>query len=90
MVQKATEMPEGQEKKVLIEALANMMKKQYLTWNREAVTDSSILKDLSELSEGKININAQDMKLSETRDILLKNKKNKKIISKKNKPHQNL
>jgi hypothetical protein len=86
MVKKATEMPDNEEKKVLIEALANLMKKQYLTWNREAVNDSNILKDLSELSKGMINISAQDMKLSETRDILLKTKKNKKIITKKNKP----
>jgi hypothetical protein len=86
MVKKATEMPDNEEKKVLIEALANLMKKQYLTWNREAVNDSNILKDLAELSKGLINISAQDMKLSETRDILLKTKKNKKIITKKNKP----
>jgi hypothetical protein len=89
MVKAATEMPDNEEKKVLIEALANIMKKQYLTWNREAVNDSNILKDLSELSKGKINISAQDMKLSETRDILLKTKKNKKIITKKNKTQQN-
>ncbi len=89
MVKRATEMPENDEKKVLTEALANLMKKQYLTWNREAVNDSNILKDLSELSKGLINISAQDMKLSETRDILLKTKKNKKIITKKNKSQQN-
>jgi hypothetical protein len=89
MVKKATEMPDNDEKKVLIEALANIMKKQYLTWNREAVNDSNIFKDLSELSNKLINISTQDMKLSETRDILLKTKKNKKIITKKNKTQQN-
>jgi hypothetical protein len=69
------------------------MKKQYLTWNREAVNDSNIFKDLGEISKGKININPQDLRLSETRDILLKTKKNRKIITKKsnnnNKPLQN-
>ena len=94
MVRKATEMEEGEEKKVLTEMLANIMKKQYLTWNREAVNDVNILKDLSELSKGKINIGVSDMKLSETRDILSKNKKtNKKIIITKknnnNKPLKN-
>jgi hypothetical protein len=89
MVIKATEMPDNEEKKVLIEALANIMKKQYLTWNREAVNDSNILKDLSELSKKKINISAAELKLSDTREILLKTKKNKKIITKKNKPQQN-
>ncbi len=85
MIMKAAEKPEGEEKKVLTEALANLMKKQYLTWNREAVSDSDILKNLAELSKGKININAQDMRLSDTRDILSKTKKNKRIITKKNK-----
>lgn len=91
MVNKATEMEEGEEKKVFIETLANLMKKQYLTWNREAVNDSNIFKDLSEISKGKINVSVQDLKLSETRDILLKTKKNRKIITKKNnnKPQQN-
>lgn len=91
MVHKAAEMNEGEEKKVLTEMLANIMKKQYLTWNREAVNDVNILKDLTELSKGKINISVSEMKLSETRDILSKNKKNKKIIvnKKNNKPHKN-
>jgi hypothetical protein len=90
MVKKATEMPEGEEKKVLTEALANIMKKQYLNWNREAVNDVNILKDLSELSKGKINLQASELKLSETRDILSKNKVNKKvIINKKNKIQKN-
>jgi hypothetical protein len=65
------------------------MKKQYLTWNREAVNDENIVKDLNLLSENKLNANLADMKLSETRDILSKNKKNKKINPKKNKPMKN-
>ena len=87
MALKAAEMPEGVEKKFLVEALANIMKKQYLTWNREAVNDVNILKDLSELSNGKIVLNPNELRLSETRDILSKNiNKNKKIIiTKKNK-----
>ncbi len=92
MVKKAADMPDNEEKKVLTEMLANIMKKQYLTWNREAVNDINILKDLSELSRGAINIEVSDLRLSETRDILSKNKKNKKIIvNKKNnnfKPQQ--
>lgn len=90
MVKKAAEMTEGEDKKMLTEALANIMKKQYLSWNREAVNDENILKNLSELSGGLINLNTQDLRLSETRDILSKNKKNKKvIIAKKNKPLMN-
>jgi hypothetical protein len=88
MVKKAAEMEEGAEKKFLTEALANIMKKQYLTWNREAVNDENILKDLGELSNGEISLSPNELRLSETRDILSKNiKKPKKIIiTKKNKP----
>jgi hypothetical protein len=89
MVKKAAEMPEGQEKKILTEMLANTMKKQYLTWNREAVNDENIVKDLNQLSDNKLNANLADMKLSETRDILSKNKKTKKIIPKRSKPMKN-
>lgn len=90
IIKKAAEMQDGEEKKVLIEMLANIMKKQYLTYNREAVNDENILKDLSQLSKGKINVEVSDLKLSETRDILSKNKKSKKIIiTKKNNKNQN-
>lgn len=80
IVNKAAQMPESEERKVLIQMTANIMKKQYLTYNREAVNDENILKDLAELSNNRINVGMADMKLSETRDILSKNKKGKKII----------
>ncbi|MGC8802439.1 MAG: DUF4290 domain-containing protein [Bacteroidales bacterium] len=86
MIQKAVEMPEGTEKTALIEMIANLMKRQYLTWNRDAVTDEVILKDLYELSKGKINLAPDMLKLSETRAIQSQNRqKNKKMtINKRN------
>jgi hypothetical protein len=50
------------------------MKKCYLTWNREVVTDEAIFEDLNKLSGGALKVPA-DLKLSESRDILSKNKK---------------
>jgi hypothetical protein len=50
------------------------MKKCYLTWNREVVTDEVIFEDLKKLSGGTLEVPA-DLKLSESRDILSKNKK---------------
>ncbi len=84
MVKKATEMEEGEEKNFLIKMLANHMKKSYLTWNRENVSDEQIFSDLRELSNSKINLQTSDFKLSETRDILQKNR-NKKRTQRKNK-----
>jgi len=74
LIQQAVEYEEGPEKEVLIRLIANHMKKCYLTWNREAVSDTTIFKDLELLSGGKIVVNPE-LRLSETRDILSKNKK---------------
>jgi len=82
MIKKATEMEEGEEKEALISMLANHMKKSYLTWNREVVNDEQIFLDLKELSNGKIDVKVEALKLSETRDILNKNRKKKPIKKK--------
>jgi hypothetical protein len=74
MIQKATEMPDGVEKSVLTQLIANHMKKSYLTWNREVVTDDIIFQDIEELSNGNL-IPDKSMKLPETKDILSKTKK---------------
>ena len=60
------------------ELLANQMKKAYLAWNKDAVEDSKILKDLVYLSHGKLKPDL-DMHLLETSDIF-------KLQPKKGKP----
>jgi hypothetical protein len=85
MAKTVAEMEEGPEKKAAIEHLANLLKKFYLTWNREAVNDASIFHDLKEISSGKLNVNPEELRLSETRDILFKHKKPKNKIIKKSK-----
>lgn len=55
LIAKAVEYPDGEEKSALILAIANLMKRSYLTWNRDTVTDDVILQQLNELSAGKIN-----------------------------------
>ena len=74
LIAEAIKIEDGEEKDALVRLIANHMKKCYLTWNREVVTDESIFADLKTLSEGKIII-PEDMKLSESRDILSKGKK---------------
>ena len=77
MIDKAVEMEEGEEKKDLVKMIANHMKKSYLTWNREAVSDEAIFGDLKTLSGNKLEIDPE-LELSETKDILAKNiKKNR-------------
>jgi len=81
LIDAASKYPEGEEKEQLIKIIANHMKKSYLTWNREVVSDGEIFKDLRELSGGKINIGG-DLKLNDSREILSKNKR-KRIMRKK-------
>jgi hypothetical protein len=85
MINKAAEMAEGEEKESLIKLLANHMKKSYLTWNREVVNDEQIFLDLKELSGGRISIQTEDLRLSETRDILNKNRKKPRSAQSKKK-----
>ena len=75
MISVAIEMEEGELKEILIQLIANHMKKSYLTWNKEAVSDEQIFKDLKIISDGKIDVNFEENKLTETRDILAKNKR---------------
>ena len=54
MVAKAVKLEEGDEKNAIILMIANLMKRMYLTWNRDSVTDDVILIHLKEMSGGKI------------------------------------
>lgn len=83
MIQKASEF-EGEEKEILIELLANHMKKSFLAWNKDAVEDEKIFKDLEELSGGKLKIDKK-LKLTESKNLLSKPKKKKNSSNKSNK-----
>ena len=70
MVIAATSFEEGQEKNLLYEILANHMKKTYLTWNRDSVTDDVIFDDIRNLSNGRLTPPA-GLELTETKDIVV-------------------
>jgi hypothetical protein len=76
MIEKAVELEPGEEKEDLVRMIAYHMKKSYLTWNREAVSDEEILLDLKKLSGGRLEISG-DLKLPETKEILAKGRKKK-------------
>ena len=56
IIDKARQYPEGEEKNALTEQIANLMKRSYLTWNRDSVNDEVILKQLNELSKGGLKL----------------------------------
>ncbi|MCL4855837.1 MAG: DUF4290 domain-containing protein [Flavobacteriales bacterium] len=87
-IAKAIEMEDGEEKTELIKTIANLMKKSYLTWNRESVDDDLIVSDLKLLSKGQLKLD-DSFKLEQTNDILALNVKKKTNTNHKNKNHKN-
>jgi hypothetical protein len=76
LIKKAIEIEDTDERKSLIFTIANLMKKDYLTWNKESVDDEKIFKDLEILSNGKLKVkNEEEVQLEETKAILARNKK---------------
>lgn len=55
-IEKAIELPDGEEKDELIILVANHMKKLLLAVNKDGVDDFKIAKDLAELSHGMIRL----------------------------------
>ncbi|HBS87148.1 MAG: hypothetical protein A2W91_02935 [Bacteroidetes bacterium GWF2_38_335] len=92
MILKASEFEDGEEKTALLLLIANHMKKTYLSWNKESVTDEEIFEDMYEMSSGRLKMDST-VKLSESRDLIPKTNnpkptmmgmnKKKKMISKR-------
>ena len=76
MIEKACAFEDGEEKNALIKLIANHLKKSYLTWNRESVSDEDISNDLATLSGGRLKLD-DSVRLHNTSDILSKSKKKK-------------
>lgn len=91
MIDVANKWEEGEMKNALIMVIANHMKKSYLSWNKDSVTDEVIFEHLLELSGGKINLAKTNEELSNTTDLMRVNKKmsNKTQFSPKQKMQRN-
>ena len=57
-IKKALEIEDEEKRMMYAEAIANLMKKDYLAWNRDAVSDETILAHLEKMSGGKIRFDA--------------------------------
>jgi hypothetical protein len=76
IIDKATQYEDGPEKEALTRAIAIHLKKSYLNWNRESVTDDLIEEHLRLLSKGKLQFH-EDINLTPTVDLLARNKPRK-------------
>ena len=76
IIKKVMLIEEGNPKNNLIKQIANHLKKSYLNWNRDSVTDEIIISHLADLSGDLLKLGETD-KLEKTSDILAMNKKPK-------------
>lgn len=63
LIKKACDFPEGDEKQNLVALICNHLKKDYLAWNKDGVEDSKIAEDLAELSEGRLQLTDDILRL---------------------------
>lgn len=91
MIDVANKWEEGELKSALVKVIANHMKKCYLSWNKDTVTDAVIFEHLYELSGGKLNLTASSEELSNTQDLMRTNKRmsNKMQTNNTNGKHKN-
>ena len=76
MIDEAVKWEEGEMKDLLIRTIANHMKKNYLTWNKDTVSDEVILEHLRILSNGKIDLKAEEYELLDASQLVKKRKNN--------------
>ncbi len=75
MIDVANSWEESDLKNALVLVIANHMKKCYLSWNKDTVSDEVIFEHLLELSNGKLNLSKSNEELSNTHDLMKVNKK---------------
>jgi hypothetical protein len=68
LIKEALKLPDGEDKDTLTRLIANHMKKSYLAWNRDSVTDEIIFNDLHELSGKQLTVK-EGVKLAEQKDF---------------------
>ena len=94
LIEKITDYPEGEEKNVLIELIAHQMKKSYLIWNRDTVSDELILEQFEQLTHGKLKLK-DDFQLKSSKEYVslpsnsmaAKNNPNKQKKKQKHQPN---
>lgn len=77
LIDTAVDMEDQKEKDQLVYLTANHMKKLFLQWNKDVVTDAKIFDDLYLLSGGKLAYSEKDFKLIDPKVIVNKQRKKK-------------
>lgn len=82
LIKAATEIEDKEKQNELIRVITNHMKKLYVIWNKDTVEDAYIFEKLSELSDGKLNVE-DGTRLAESKDFLMKKRKKNPKTQKK-------
>ena len=72
MIEKASEMPKGEEQTALVKVIAGLMKRFHLTFNSNSIEDQIIANHLKRLSNGKLELTDLSF-LPNTNEILKSN-----------------
>jgi hypothetical protein len=67
LIEKAISMEEGPEKAAFTEAIANLMKRFYIQWNKDVVSDEVIFGHLKQMSKGRLN--TENIKLAASSEL---------------------
>ncbi len=72
LIQKAMLEEDPKNREIFTEQLAQLMKRQYLNWNRDSVNDALIVDQLESLSKGRLKV-GENFKFLHTSEILPRN-----------------
>jgi hypothetical protein len=70
MIDTISARPESEDNDALVVTVGNFMKREYLIWNKESVTDELIFRDIATLSKGRIHIKPE-MRLADIQNEVL-------------------
>ncbi|MCU0458635.1 MAG: DUF4290 domain-containing protein [Bacteroidales bacterium] len=69
MIEAASKMDDGEEKDYLTALILNQMKKDYLTWNKAQVADEIIIRDLTDMSGGRLKV-PENFRMPDVRELM--------------------
>lgn len=88
LIAKAIAMEEGEMKEALVESIANLMKRSYVNWNKDGVSDDVIFGHLAMLSKGNLKVKENTRLMhSEAPRPFVNNNNNKKKKNHSNSKH---
>jgi len=93
LIEKAITIDDPDRRDNLIKTITNHMKKTYLIWNKEDVKDEVIFNVLEEISEGKLSVTDEGLKLIDSADFMkakyVRNNQNNRNNNRNNQNNRN-